>query len=118
MFVLQADKLSFSISDDGRAVEWCAPGLPLRQSDDADFWRAYLDDGYHREMRVRSSLQIFGRVQKTCPDALVVHYDRLVGDDGREFDMTLDVHMKVAVSTYPGLECYASVENRDAARLN
>ncbi|MBQ3928440.1 MAG: hypothetical protein II710_07355 [Clostridia bacterium] len=118
MFVLQADKLSFSISDDGRAVEWCAPGLPLRQSDDADFWRAYLDDGYHREMRVRSSLQFFGRVQKTGPDALVVHYDRLVGDDGREFDMTLDVHMKVAVSTYPGLECYASVENRDAARLN
>lgn len=118
MHVLQAGTLCFSVSDDGRTVVWSAPDLPLRQSEGADFWRAYLDDGYRREMRVRSSLQTCGRVVKTGPEALTVHYDRLVGDDGRVFDTTLDIHVKVTVSTYPGLEWYAGVDNRDAARLN
>lgn len=57
MNTLRAGKLQFSISDDGTAITWSAKDLPMCQSKDADFWRAYLDDEYRREMRVRSSRQ-------------------------------------------------------------
>ena len=118
MNTLQAGKLRFSVSDDGGRVAWAAKGLPMRESDGADFWRAYMDDGYHREMRVRSSLQTYGRVEVIDTDRIIVHYDKLVGDDGRVFDTSLHVHMSVTVSTYEGIEAYAEIDNRDAARLN
>ena len=57
MNTLCAGKLQFSISDDAKEIAWSAEGLPLKQSANADFWRAYMDDNYRREMRVRSCLQ-------------------------------------------------------------
>ena len=118
MNTLTAEKLQFSISADGTRISWSAPGLPLRQSAGADFWRAYLDDGYRKEMRVRSSLQTHGQTERLDDDRLVIHYSRLVGDDGREFDISLHVYITATVSTYAGLEMYAVIESRDPARLN
>lgn len=118
MYTLTAGKLSLSVSDDAKSILWSAEGLPLRESEDADFWRAYVDDGYRREMRVRSSNQINGRVEQLGANAVVIHYSSLIGDDGREFDIALDVFITSTVSTYAGFEMYAKIENRDDARLN
>ena len=118
MNTLRAGKLQFSISDDAKEIAWSADGLPLRESRSADFWRAYMDDNYRREMRVRSCLQTYGHVEVIAADHIVVHYDRMVGDDGREFDAAMHVHITANVSTYPGFEMYAEIDNHDDARLN
>lgn len=118
MNTLRAGKLQFSISDDAKEIAWSAEGLPLRESRSADFWRAYMDDNYRREMRVRSCLQTYGHVEVIDADHIVVHYDKLVGDDGRQFDTAMHVHITANVSTYPGFEMYAEIDNHDDARLN
>ncbi len=118
MIVLTAGKLRLSISDDGRQIAWTADGLPLRVSEGADLWRAFFDDGYLREMCVRSSEQPYCQAEQTNENHAVLRYSRLVEETGREFDLTLTVYITVTVSTYPGFETYAVIENRDKARLN
>ena len=73
MKTLCAGKLQFSISDDAKRIAWSAKDLPLRESRGADFWRAYMDDNYRREMRVRSSLQTHGRGEVIDADHIIVH---------------------------------------------
>lgn len=118
MIILKAGKLQLSLSEDGRQVAWSADGLPMRESEGADFWRAFMDDGYLREMCVRSSMQKYGRAEQIDCDHVVVRYSRLVEETGREFDTALTVYITAAVSTYPGFEMYAVIENNDKARLN
>lgn len=116
MLSIRSGKLCFSVSEDGRRVEWAADGLPLRQSENADFWRAYGDDGYEKEMTVRSSKQS-GRVTLT-DGVLRVEYDRLVADNGRIFDTTLVIFVSTEVNTYEGFSFEATVSNRCDVRLN
>ena len=100
MLSIRSGKLCFSVSEDGSRVEWAADGLPLRQSENADFWRAYGDDGYEKEMTVRSSKQI-GKA--TLEDGVLrVEYDRLVADNGRIFDTSLVISVSTEVNTYEG----------------
>ena len=55
MLFLECNNLKFSINDLGNTIKWESSGTPLTQSENADLWRAYVDDGYEREMTVRSS---------------------------------------------------------------
>ncbi|MBP5155650.1 MAG: hypothetical protein J6252_03620, partial [Clostridia bacterium] len=57
MLSLKSGGLVFEISGDARSHRWEADGTALKSSESADFWRAYLDDCYEREMTVRSSCQ-------------------------------------------------------------
>ena len=75
MNTLRAGKLQFSISDDAKEIAWSAEDLPLRQSASADFWRAYMDDYYRREMRVRSCLQTYGHVEVIDADHIIPRLD-------------------------------------------
>ncbi|MBR4799066.1 MAG: hypothetical protein IK047_02265, partial [Clostridia bacterium] len=97
MLSLKSGDLVFEISEDARSHRWEAPGTALESSENADFWRAYLDDGYEREMTVRSSRQT-GRAVLNG-DCLTVVYDSLTGDNGRVFDVTLTVEITACVST-------------------
>lgn len=116
MISLQSGKLTFSVSEDARQIAWTAEGLPLRQSENADFWRAYADDGYEKEMTLRSSDQI-GRVSCT-DDSITVIYDELVGIHGRRFDTTLKVVVSLCCHIHGGFKFSATLENRDDARIN
>ncbi len=118
MILLTAGKLKLSISEDGSRVAWAADGLPMRETKNSDFWRAFMDDNYLREMGVRSSKQKYGCVEQIDSDSVVVRYSKLIGDDGREFDTVLNVYITAKVSTYPGFEMYAVIENNDKARIN
>ncbi len=116
MFTLTSGKLTFAVSEDASCVEWSASGLPLRQSPDADFWRAFLDDGYYMEMKVSSSRQ---KGQVSLQDGVMtIAYDSLVGDDGRVFDINLKITVKVATQKYAGFLFSAEIENNSDARLN
>lgn len=116
MLTLTSGPLVFSVSEDGRTVGWSSPGTALRQSEGADFWRAYLDDGYEREMTVRSSKQT--GVVRAEGQTLRIEYPCLVAENGRRFDITLTVTVSACVSTYPGFRFDGTVTNRCAVRLN
>ena len=116
MLSICAGKLTFSVSENGNRVQWYSKGLPLRQSENADFWRAYADDGYEKEMTIRSYAQ---EGKASLKDGvLTVVYDRLVADNGRVFDIGLTVTVKKAVNTYEGFLFGATVSNRCDVRLN
>jgi len=116
MFSITSDKLHFSIDSNAQHIIWTADGLPLKQSEHADFWRAYGDDGYEREMTIRSSNQN-GRV--TCTnDGLLISYDQLIADNGRVFDTSLTITIRACINTYPGFLFGATVTNRCDVRLN
>ena len=114
--IIKAGKLKLQISADANRVLWSADGLPMENQEQADFWRVHLDDGYYRSMTVRSSRQ--KGVVSECENGLTVSYSRLIGDDGREFDIAFTVYIKAVKHTYESLEMWAEVENRSAARLN
>lgn len=116
MLTIRAGKLSFSVSEDGSEILWNAQGLPLRQSEKADLWRAYGDDGYEKEMTVRSSNQIGKAVLED--GVLRIVYDRLVADNGRIFDTTLSVTVSVEVNTHQGFAFDATLSNRCDVRIN
>lgn len=116
MISLTSGKLTFSLAEDASSVAWSADGTNLCQSDNADFWRAFIDDGYEREMTVLSSHQK-GRI---CSDgnSMTVIYDSLVAENGRSFDITLSVNISLAEEAYKGFLFSATVENRSDARVN
>ena len=116
MLSLRSGNLVFEISGDAGAHRWIAEGTDLEVSPGADFWRAYLDDGYEREMTVLSS----GQRGKAAleGDVITVVYDSLKGVNGRVFDVKLTVTVAKCVSTYPGFEFRAKIENRGDARVN
>lgn len=116
MHSLTSGKLTFSIDEKAQNIRWSAAGLPLCQSENADFWRAYGDDGYEREMTVCSSFQTGTVTLKD--DALCIVYDKLIANNGRVFDMTLTVTVRACISTYAGFLFGATVSNRCDVRLN
>ncbi|MBR4799986.1 MAG: hypothetical protein IK047_06990, partial [Clostridia bacterium] len=83
MLSLKSGDLVFEISEDARVHRWAAQGTALESSENADFWRAYTDDGYEREMTVRSSRQTGKAVLED--DRITVVYGSLTGDNGRVF---------------------------------
>ena len=97
MLSLRSGNLVFEISGDAGAHRWMAEGTDLEVSPGADFWRAYLDDGYEREMTVLSS----GQRGKAAleGDVITVVYDSLKGVNGRVFDVKLTVTVAKCVST-------------------
>ena len=113
---LSSGGLVFSVSENARDCRWAAEGAPMEQSENADFWRAYLDDGYEREMVVRSSRQQ-GRASLEG-DTLKVEYEKLVNDAGREFGVSLTVTVRACVSTYEGFLFSASVRGCPGVRVN
>ncbi len=116
MIKLTSGKLTFAVSEDASRVEWSAEGLPLRQSPNADFWRAFFDDGYYMEMQVRSSLQ---KGTATVNDGVItVQYDSLVGDQGRVFDASLKITVKASTEKYEGFVFSSEITNRGEARFN
>ena len=116
MLSLAANKLVFSINEDASEIRWSAQGTPLAQSENADFWRLFCDDGYEREITVRSSLQ--KGVATQHGDAITVKYNSLVADNGRMFDVELTVNVRVSEEKYKGLLFSATVNNKGDARVN
>ena len=103
------------LSEDAGRVCWSSQGTPLRESPQADFWRCYLDDGYEREMTVRSSRQRGKAVLEGS--SLTVTYDRLTADNGRVFDVRLTVTVTAAVSVRPGFLLKGTIDNRSEGQL-
>lgn len=115
-YTLSSGGLTFAVSENARECRWAAEGAPMVQSENADFWRAYLDDGYEREMVVRSSRQS-GKVS-LCGEEMEITYEKLINDAGREFEITLKVTVRACVSTYAGFTFSACVQNNSGARVN
>lgn len=116
LHTIQAGKLKFQLNEDGSRVLWSAVGLPMKNQEQADFWRVHLDDGYYRSMTVRSSRQ--KGVVRQAENELIISYTHLTADGGREFDIAFTVHVKAAMHTYESLEMWAEVDNHSEARLN
>ena len=116
MVSIKSGEMVFSVSEDASKTELSCPGTALRQSENADFWRIYTDDGYEREMTVRSSSQT-GRVS-LAGDSLEINYEKLVADNGRVFEIAFKVTVKKSVSTYEGFLFSSEVDNRSGARVN
>lgn len=116
MLSLKSGKLEFFISEDAGVYGWRAEGTPFALTRGGDFWRAYADDYYEREMTVRSSAQR-GRVTKDG-NALTVEYVSLTADNGRSFDVSLTVTITAKTETYEGFLFAAEIENRGDARIN
>ncbi len=79
--------LKFSVNTEGNRVTWSCDGTPLKNREEADFWRLMADDGYYLDMQIKSSQQK-GTVS-VDGNVTTVKYDKLVSDKGREFDITL-----------------------------
>lgn len=116
MLFLECNNLKFSINDLGNTIKWESSGTPLKQSENADLWRAYVDDGYEREMTVRSSKQCGRAIM--VGDMITVVYDELVADNGRVFNTSLTVTIRKATVSHEGLLFGATVENHSDARIN
>ncbi len=118
MLSLTSGPLTFHLSENGNRVGWTSPGTCLRESPDADFWRCYADDGYEREMTVRSSRQNGRAVLQG--NVLTVVYDRLVSDGGRSFSVRLTLTVRAETSVRPGFLFSASFENgpESSVRIN
>lgn len=116
MISLKSGKLTFSINDTANKIAWCADGTALKQSENADFWRAFMDDGYEREVKVSSSNQ--QGVATLHGDTITVKYDTLKADNGRIFDVSLTISIKATTETYKGFLFGATVENKSDARVN
>ena len=116
MLSLSSGNFVFSIDENAGSHRWEAPGTDFQTSPGGDFWRCYTDDGYEREMTVRSSAQ---KGRATLENGVItVEYDRLVGDNGRIFDIGLTITVAAKTETYAGFEFNAKTENRGDARLN
>ena len=115
MPILTSGSLTLLLSAEGDHVAWLCPGTPLQESPRADFWRCYADDGYEREMTVRSSRQSGKTVLDG--DTLTVTYDRLIADNGRVFDVCLTVTVTACVSVRPGFLFRGRIDNRSGGQL-
>lgn len=105
--------LTFSISERANRITWKAPGLPLCGEAEADFWRLHLDDGYYREITVKSSRQE-GTVRVLGNETLI-HYDGVVDSEGRRFQIGLTLHI---LRKDGSLEFWADVESGEDVRVN
>lgn len=116
MLSLTSGKLKFSVSEDASAVEWSAVGTPLRQSPNADFWRAFFDDGYEMEMSVCSSKQKGKAVLED--NVISIEYPSLLADNGRVFDVTFKITVCACTETYSGFRFSSEITNRGRERFN
>jgi hypothetical protein len=107
------NKLNYQINASANRMTWSAPGLPLRGETQADFWRLHLDDGYHKEMMVKSSQQS-GSVQVLGKETRI-RYDGVCSTEGTCFRIGLTLHILDRNDT---LECRADVENQEDVRIN
>ncbi len=105
--------IDFALNATANRVSWSAPGTPLANEEKADFWRVFMDDGYEREILVKSSSQK-GSVRISGVRTDVV-YEGLVDEKGRRYDVILAVHIEKKVT---GIEMWADVENRGDPRVN
>ena len=110
---MRKNTLAMKVSESGGRVAWSAAGTPLAATENADFWRLFMDDGYEREIPVHSAAQA-GKVSPTAA-GMDIAYDGLVDEAGRRYDVSLVVHV---VRKDEELELWAEVENRGAARVN
>ena len=115
MPTLTSGSLTLLLSDEADRVAWSCPETPLRESPQADFWRCYADDGYEREMTVRSSRQRGKAVRDG--DTLTVTYDRLTADNGRVFDVRLTVAVKACTTVRPGFLFTGKIDNLSSEPL-
>ena len=113
MFYVHGGKLVFEISESADQYRWYADGLTTRSPEKHDFFRVFLDNGMEREIAVFSKNQA-GKVTGKDDD-IVVSYDSLTDEFGREYDIKLNIYMKTIGDT---MEYYAEVENNSDVRVN
>ncbi|HOP11166.1 MAG TPA: DUF6259 domain-containing protein [Oscillospiraceae bacterium] len=107
------NQLNFTVSPNGDRLIWSAKDLPLCGRQNTDFWRLMLDDGYRREMTVKSSEQT-GCVTVNG-NTTTITYDHVIGTDGRRFEVTLTLRI---VQNKDALFFESEISNHDAARVN
>jgi len=112
--MIAKNKLKFTVNSEGNRVKWSAEKLPLNNQDHADFWRLHMDDGYRREMTVKSSDQV-GTVKET-KQGHEICYNSITSVEGTKFDVKLTIH--IVNNGGDSLEFWADVENHDTARVN
>lgn len=110
---MKKNTLSFSVDERACRVSWSAEGTPLANPAEADFWRVFMDDGYEREILVKSSSQT-GRVLRNAAGTTIV-YDELIDEKGRRYDAALRI---LVVETDTEIEMRGEIENRGEARVN
>lgn len=107
------NKLTFRINEKANRITWSVPDLPLKNEENADFWRIHIDDGFSREIMVKSSQQE-GKV-RTSSNETIIHYDGLTDVYGKTYNVRLNLHMEDKNDV---IECWADVENLDDVRIN
>lgn len=110
---MKLNTLDFTLNDSASRVVWSAPGTALANEEGADFWRVFMDDGYEREILVKSSSQR-GRVERKG-DRIDLYYDELVDEEGRRYEVALTVHI---LRKTEEIETWAEIDNRGDARVN
>jgi hypothetical protein len=91
-FRVSAGDMSFVINGEANHSSFVIAGKEGNASEDADFWRLILDDGFHTEIPVCSSLQN-GKVS-VDGNVLSIQYDSLVSDQGRAYDIKFNVRVE------------------------
>lgn len=110
---VHAGKLLFEISDTAADARFSAGEFGCASPAHTDFFRLHLDDGMQRDLTVHACDQ--RGVVSGSDDDLVITYRSLVAEDGTEYPITLQLHMKTVGVT---MECYAVVENHADIRVN
>ena len=95
-------------------VEFLFGGNKALITENSDFWRLHLDDGFEYEIPCYSSYQkdyeIFNDGNET-----VVKYNSLTTADGRKFNVVFKVHI---ISDETGIDMYSEIENNDDIRVS
>lgn len=110
---MKKNELRLRWNEDGSRCAMWAEGTPLKNSEEADFFRIMMDDDYYREVTIPSHLQK-GTVT-VAEGKTAIFYPRLVDQTGRVFQVEFTVFVEQA----EGEICFSSrIHNKDAARVN
>lgn len=113
MDVTKSNELQIRWNDQGNRYSMWAENTPLKNPEEADFFRIMMDDGYYREMMIPSHLQK-GTVT-VDGDKTTIFYPCLVDGKGRVFqvEFTVFIEKNQGELFFSSLIC-----NKDKARVN
>lgn len=113
MKIVRKNEMQITWNEKGNRYTMRAPGTPLCNQEDADFFRIMLDDGYYRDMTVPSHLQE-GTVTREG-NKTTITYPQLVDRAGRVFKVEFTVYIE---ETEEEIRFSSQIKNRDKVRVN
>lgn len=110
---MNKNELKITWGENGDSYVMAAPGTPLSNAPESDFFRLMIDDGYLKEITIPSHLQK-GEVSRNG-NTTSIHYKELVDGTGRQFKVDFTVYAK---ESEEGITFSSKIDNQDDVRVN